>query len=219
MSETAQGRFPRVKLPDPQHMIARIRARLNPQCAVARSPYCDVIISMRMQGVDYRGIEKWLIQQGTQHRIAASTIFRNLQGSKLHVKLTYAEEMLENMGGQAEVDLINEMSKVVWTQKQRVDLMVRDEIERRKSPGSESYIDRRIRHELEVYNELLRNLHNVLQEAPVKAKAAADAEEQRMATQGIEATPDAKTVLRDLLLNGELSLGGANLSPNGRTTH
>jgi hypothetical protein len=211
--------LPRTKLADPEGLIARVRSRLNPQCAVRLSPYCDVIIAMRMQGVDFRGIEKWLLQQGDQFRIPPATLHRNLRATKLQVNLTYAEEMLERMGGQVDIDLVTEMSKTVWTQKQRVDLLVRDEQTRRAQPGSESYMDRRIRHELEVYNELLRALHTVLQEAPIKARQAAEAEQQRLDSQGITATKDALVVLRDLILNDELRMGGSDANPTGPTKH
>jgi hypothetical protein len=212
-------KFPRVRLVDPQGMITRIRAKLNPKCAVRLSPYCDVIISMRMQGVELRQIEKWLIEQGDQFRIPANTIHRCLQRTNLPVKLTYAEEMLEKLGGQVDVNLVNEMSKNVWIQKQRVDQMVRDEQTRRAQPNNETYTDRRVRHELEVYNMLLQALHTVLQEAPVKAQQAAKAEQQRLDSQGIAASKDALVVLRDLILNNELVLGGSDVIPPSPTKH
>lgn len=210
---------PRTRLPDPMGMIARIRNRLNPQCAVRLSPFCDVIISMRMQGVEYRHIEKWLIEQGPQYRISPAAILRNLKNTKLHVQLTYAEEMLENLGGQVDVDLIQEMSKNVWTQKQRIDGMVRAEAERRAKPGEGGYTDRRIRHEMEVYGELLKNLHTFLQDAPIKAQQAIEAEQKRMDADGLMATKDALDVIRDLLLNNELSMGITDVVVPNRTKH
>ena len=137
------------KLADPHGMIARIRRSLNPNCAVRLSPYCDVLISMRMQNIPYLQMEKFLIEQGKEknenYRISAPTLYRNFMKTKLNIELPYAEELAERWGGRIDLDLVRELSGQILIQRQRVDKLVRREQQmQRKTPG---YHDKRIRAE------------------------------------------------------------------------
>ena len=166
----------RKKLADPQGMIARIRNRLSKNCVTRRSPFVDYIISMRMQGVPFLEIERWPIQQGQEYRIAASTLCRQLNNTKLVVDLTYAEAMLEKRGEFIEINVIREISNNIVTQKLRIDQLVKAEQDKRGKQGYESYSDKRIRAEMIVYNDMLAKLHNMLKELPEGAARAARAE-------------------------------------------
>lgn len=207
------------RLPDPHGLIGRIRARLNKKCAIRVSPFCDYIISMRMQGIPFRDIEAWLIEQGDQYRISAATIWRNFKQSKIEVKLTYAEEMLEKMGGVINLDLVREMSQNIITQKQRVDRLVRGEENRRKQAGSENYVDKRIRQEMQLMNDMIAKLHSMLEKAPGDAAAAAEEELRRMDQAGIGITEDAASLLTDMILNNEISVGAHDLLGSTKTRH
>lgn len=202
----------RHKIPDPSGIIAKIRARLNPKCGIRLSPYCDVIISMRLQAVPFRDIEAWLMKQGDQFRLSAPTIFRNFKQAKVPVKLTYAEEMLGNLGGQVELDLVRELSQNIWTQKERIDMLVRAEKRKREATGSEGYVDKRIRAEMAVHNDMMSKLHTILSNAPKNAQTAEDLEVRKMEGQ-VFFTDDALSVLRDMILGGEIQVGPNDILP------
>jgi hypothetical protein len=195
------------RLVDPTGIIKRTRARLNKQCAVFKSPYCDYVISMAMQGVPYRDIEKWLIEQGEEHRISAPTIWRNLNQTGLQVNLTRAEEKLQKYGEVLNLDLIREMSQNIVTQKERVDRLVRGEEERRKQKGSENYADRRVHQEMALLHTMTKDLHTMLQRVPEDAVAAAEQELRKLESGAINLSADAASVLQDMILNNEITIG------------
>lgn len=188
-------------------MIAAIRARMNPKCAVRESMYCDTIIAMRLQNVPYRDIEDWLMEKGDRHRIAASTICKNLTKIKMKplVKTTYAEEMIERLGGVINVDPIREMQQNIFTQKQRVDHLVRREQEQRKLKNFENYSDKRIVRELTIYQKMLVDLHTVLNKLPEEALAAMMAT-KTLSEKPVQLSPAAEATLVDMLLSGEITM-------------
>jgi len=200
---------PRKKLADPVGMIARIRNKLVKQGAVRRSPFCDYIISMRLQGVPYLDIERWLIQQGPEYRISAPTICKQLNATKLNVDLTYAEKMLEDKGEFVEINLVREMSNNIITQKLRLDQLVKSEQKKRQESGFENYSDRRIRGEMMVMNDLIRNLHEILAKMPAEAAAAAKSAAED-AAKHLDISPDAEALLVDLIVNDEIKYLGAD---------
>lgn len=208
-------------LPDPLGMLARIKSKMNPQCAVRRSTYCDYIISMSMQAVPYRDIEAWLIEQGPQYRIAASTICKNLKTSKLDVRLTHAEEKLEKLGGFINLNHVRELSQLIITQKGRVDHLVRLEEEKRKDPALKHYSDKRIAQEMDLMAGMIKSLNSIL--ALTKDDAAKRLEEsmKAMDDQGLKMTADGKTMLTDLLLHGDLVVTSDDLAgiPTSSTEH
>ena len=144
------------KLPDPHGMIARIRSRMSKRCAVRVSTFCDIIISMRMQGIPYRQIEAWLIEQGDEHRISAATILRNLTKTKLKVELSYAEELAEKWGERIDLDHARELAGQIIAQRQRVDKMQRLEIERQELNAR--YFDRRLKGERELLSKMIKDI-------------------------------------------------------------
>lgn len=209
------------KLPDPLNLIGRIRARLNPKCAVRQSPFCDYIISMRMQGVPFREIEEWLISKGKRFRISAPTLCKNFKNTKIKVNLTYAEEMLENAGGVIKLDLVREMSQNIITQKQRVDRLVRREAEIQQGIGGHfqearpAYSDKRIRGEMEMMNGMIAKLDSMLKALPEEEARAAEERAKKMENQKISMSEDAESVLTDMILGGELALGPLDMLGDG----
>lgn len=202
---------PKQKLPDPLGMIARVRNKLNPACAVRKSPFCDYIISMRMQSVPYREIEAWLIEQGSEYRISSPTVFKNFKKVKLETRLTYAEEMLEKAGGFIKLDLVRELSQNIITQKARVDRLVRGEEKRREQQNYENYVDRRIRGEMELLNRMCRDLDDMLRKVPDEVARQNAEALKKMDDQGIPMSEDAQRVLADLILKGEIALSPSDL--------
>ena len=159
------------RLPDPHGMIARIKARMNRNCAVRISPYCEVIVSMRMQGINFRSIEEWLIEQGPEHRISAATLCRNLKQSKMVVELNKAEELAEQWGGRIDLDLVREISGQILLQRKRVDkLQVREE--KRQAGGEINYLDKRIRQERALLVEMVKTLFSMMK-TPLEAAVEA----------------------------------------------
>lgn len=192
-------------LPDPAGMISRIKSRLAKNCAVKNSPFCEVIISMRMQGVDYRTIEAWLIDQGQEHRISSVTIWRNLKSTKLKVELPYAEELAEKWGGRIDLDLAREMSGQIVAQRLRVDSLQRKEVEKQKNnPG---YHDKRIVKERTALADLIKGLHAMMK-SPMEAAAESVAASELMRSAHPTLTLDGEAVVRELILSGQLQLGG-----------
>jgi len=204
-------------LPDPHGLIGRVRSRLNKACAIRQSPFCDVIISMRLQAIPYRDIEKWLIEQGQEYRISAPTIFRNLKETKVQVNLSWAEEMIEKMGGTVTIDIIREMSQNIYTQKQRVDTLVRNEKEKQKV--NPAYSDKRVRQEMVVQNDMLTKLHAMLAKVPGSAVDKMEEDIKKLEQNGIGLTQDASDVLTDLIINGDIVIGVNDLLPPPSARH
>lgn len=207
------------KLPDPHGFIRRIKGKLNKRCAVRQSPFCDVIISMRMQGVPFRDIETFLVDQGEGYRISSPTICKNFKQTRMEVKLTYAEEMLEKMGGIINLDLIREASQNIILQKERVDRLVRrEEIIQTKGMNDQkanpAYLDRRVKGELELLNNMIRQLHAMLE----KTSSGENVDPEvlnKMEAQELHMTEDVAQVLADMIINDELVVGPVELLPPG----
>ena len=192
------------KLPDPQGMIARVKGRMSRNCAVRKSRYCDIIISMRMQGIAYRQIEAWLIEQGEEYRISSATILRNLKKTKLQVELPYAEEMAEKWGERIDLDYARELAGQIVAQRQRVDKMQRLEIE--SQTKNSRYFDRRLKPERELLTTMIKALA-VMMKTPLEAAQEAMAAEALMGAIGFQMSEDATAMLKDLLISGELKYG------------
>jgi len=192
------------KLPDPQGMIARVRGRLSVRCAVRKSKFCEIIISMRMQGIPYRKIEEWLIEQGEEFRISAATLFRNLKKTKLKVELPYAEEMAERWGGRIDLDFARELAGQIVAQRERVDHMQRQEIESQKSNAR--YFDRRLKPERELLNNMIKNIASMMK-SPLEAAQEAVEANALIGALGFKMSEDTAHLLKEMLLSGELQYG------------
>jgi len=192
------------KLPDPQGMIARVRGRLSVRCAVRKSKFCEIIISMRMQGIPYRKIEEWLIEQGEEYRISAATLFRNLKKTKLKVELPYAEEMAERWGGRIDLDFARELAGQIIAQRERVDHMQRQELESQKSNAR--YFDRRLKPERELLNNMIKNIASMMK-SPLEAAQEAVEANALIGALGFKMSEDTAHLLKEMLLSGELQYG------------
>lgn len=196
----------REKLPDPLSLIARAKKRLNPQGAVAKSTYVDVILAMRLQGINYHAIEKWLTKQGPEHRVPASTLCRNLKN--INVDLPYAEELAEKYGGRIDLDLARELAGQIIQQRSRVDNLQRQEV-KIQTEGLDGqkpnprYLDKRIKPERELLASLIKDLHGMMKSPLEAAEEAVQAE----AVAGVTMSEDGESVLREMILSGDLKLG------------
>lgn len=191
------------KLADPIGMIARIKSGLPKNCAVSRSSYCEIIISMRMQGMHFRAIEDWLIEQGPEHRISAPTIWRNLRKTKLRVELPYAEELAEQWGGRFDIDLSRELTGQVYSQRQRVDKLQRLEKSRQeKHPG---YFDKRILKERQLLSDLIARLHGMMK-SPLEAAEEVIRARGLLGKNKLKVSEDAASLLTRMILDGDLSI-------------
>lgn len=195
------------KFPDPQGMIARVKARLPKNCAVKMSPYCDYVIAQRMQGIPYESIEKWLKERGPEFRISAATIWRNFKATKIKINLPYAEELAEKWGGQIDLDLARELSRQVLVQRQRIDHMVQIEAEKRKS--TPTFTNKLIRAEMETLNSLIHSLASMMKSPgdAVSERAAAEARLKKLG-EGMEISEEAEKKLVDMILSGAVKVGG-----------
>jgi len=195
------------KLPDPLAEIAQLRKKLNPKSSVAKSPFCDVLLSMRMQGVNYHAMERWLIEQGQEQRIPASTIFRNMKG--IEVNLPYAEQLAERWGGRIDLDLSRELAGQLIAQRMRVDKLQRQEEKLQETNAR--YLDKRLRGERELLASLIKDLHGMMKnpmEAAIEAMQA-----DALTTMSI--SEDASALVTEMILNGEIKLGIED-GPGGR---
>lgn len=192
------------KLPDPHGMISRVRSRMSKNCAVRKSTYCDVIISMRMQGIPYRKIEDWLIEQGEEFRISAPTLMRNLTKTKLKVELSYAEEMAEKWGERIDLDYARELAGQIVAQRKRVDTMQR--LEEEYQTRNPRYFDRRLKGERELLSKMIKDMAQMMK-SPLEAAQEAMEAGALMGAIGFKMSEDATAMLTDLLLSGELQYG------------
>lgn len=200
------------KFPDPQGMISRIKARLPKNCSVKMSPYVDYILAQRMQGVPYQAIEKWLKERGTEFRIPAATIWRNIKATKIRINLPYAEELAEQWGGQIDLDLARELSRQILVQRQRVDHMVQQEVEKRKSMPT--YTNKWIRAEMETLNSLIHGLAAMLKSpmAAAEERAKADALVKKLGD-GLQMDEATEKVLVEMILSGGLKVTSEEIPP------
>jgi len=201
------------KIADPQGMISRIRSKMPPNCAVRKSPYCDFIIAMRMQGIAFLKIEEFLISQDKKLRISAPTIWRCFEHANkagMTVELPLAEELKERWGGSIDLDLANEMAGQVLLQRQRIDKMIRQEQKVQESkPGQ---FNKLIRAEMETLNSLVSTLNKMLK-SPVEAaeeRAKADDIRKGVAPEFEALTPDAEAMMTDMILGGDLKVDSGN---------
>jgi len=192
------------KLPDPHGMIARIKGRMSKNCAVKKSPYCDIIISMRMQGIPYRQIEAWLIDQGEEHRISAPTLLRNLTKTKLKVDLSYAESLAEQWGERIDLDHARELAGQIIAQRKRVDKMQRQELITQEKTAR--FFDRRLKGERELLTKMLKDMAQMMK-SPLEAAQEAMEAGALMGAIGFKMSEDVKAVLTEMLLTGELRYG------------
>lgn len=202
------------RLPDPHGFIARVRGRLPKNCAVALSPFCDTIIAMRMQGVPFRDIEKWLVEQGPEYRVPSPTIYRNLKRCRLQVDLPYAEELAERWGGRIDLDLVRELSGMIVVQRQRIDKLVRGELNQQKN--NPRYHDKRISREIQTLESLTKTLQVMLKNPDEAVEERMKADKMKLA-QSFDVSPEALTVIKDLILGG--GLNPKRLATDGESIH
>lgn len=196
-----------VKLPDPQGMISRIRSNLPRNCSVKKSPFCDHIIGMRLQGISYHQIEDFLKKQGKEFRIPSTTVWRNLEATKLQVELPYAEELKERWGGKFDLDVAKELANQILVQRKRVDQMVRHEQERKiNNPG---FYNKAIRAEMETLTNTLRCLKDMMKspDEAVRERVAADGMAKAL-DPSFEVDKDTADLLQEMILSGEFKING-----------
>jgi len=188
------------KIVDTQGKIAKAKARMPASCSVRRSPFCDEIISLRLQGHSYKKIEGWLKEQGPQHGIPVATICRNLQrgfGGDQSFLPAY-EEVAEANGGDMSLDVARTLTGQVMIQRMRIDYMVRQEAEKRRTRVG--YSNPRIRQEMETYLQLV--------EAAAKYEEEAKREGGEMSSGNAILTPEAEKALAEMILSGNISMPG-----------
>jgi len=191
------------KLTGAVETLSLLKKRLSPQCAVRKSPFCEQIIAMRLKRVPCREIEQWLIGQGKDYRISYATVNRNLLTAGINPDLSFGEAKIEEWGGDPELDLSRELASLILAQKNRVDLLVNVENERNQNrrKGGAPYIDRRLAREMELFKAMLADHHRMERENKQGDKGIVDS---RMI--GVILTEDARTVLTEMLLHGEIKL-------------
>jgi len=200
---------PHERLPDPHGWISRIRGKLKPNGSVRRSPFCDILIAMKMQRVPDLKIEQWLIQQGAEFRIPASTINRNFREVDLKVAMPYGEELVERWGGRIDLDVARELQVQILAQRERVDAMQRVENKKRKEGGesAEFFFLKNLGNERKLLKEMLADLFRMMK-SPMEAARDRILADQMDSLVEQELDPETEKVLVDLLLDGKLSMKG-----------
>lgn len=195
------------RLPDPHGFITRIKAKLKPNCSVRTSPYCDVIIAMRMQGIPFDRIKEWLEERGAEYSIPASTIHRNLKETDLVIELPYAEEVASKWGQRIDMDPVRELLGQSLVQRRRIDSLVRaEEAEKKTNPR---YHDKRIRGEMEVFDKMVRTLHVLSNKtmAHLIGSMGEQAKEDEVKANSLTMSSDAMKLISEMILDGELTMG------------
>lgn len=184
---------------DPHGFISRVKKGLPKNCAVMLSPFCDSIIAMKMQGLSYLQIEKFLITQGDQYRISAPTIWRNLKKSKVNVRLPYGEELAERWGGQIDLDIARELSVQILVQKERLDKLIRSEAAKQRTNAH--YHDKRIKQEQETLLQMMAKLQTMMK-SPEEAAEERKRADTAKAQEALYIAPEALDTVRQLILSG-----------------
>lgn len=183
---------------DTKGRIARAKARMSSACSVRKSAYADEIISMRLQGNSYKKIEDWLREKGLAHVIPSATICRNLQkafGKEQDFMPAYEEEAEAN-GGHIPLDPQRTLAGQAYIQRMRIDYMVRQENDRRKTRVG--YSNPRIRQEMETYLQLVEAASRFESESE-KAKGQMENVESHLSKEAEEA-------LSQLILDGKITI-------------
>jgi len=201
---------PHERLPDPHGWISRIRGKLKPNGSVRRSPYCDILIAMKMQRVPDLKIEQWLIQQGAEFRIPASTLNRNFREVDLKVAIPYGEELAERWGGRIDLDVARELQVQILAQRERVDAMQRAENKRREEGGDDAqfFFLKNLGNERKLLKEMLADLFRMMK-SPLEAARERIMADKMDALVDQELDPETEKVLVDLLLAGKLNMTGS----------
>lgn len=192
------------KVLDPKGKIAKAKARMPAACSVRKSVLCDEIISLRLQGHSYRKIEEWLREQGPEHSIPAATLCRNLQRGLGAVQefMPVFEETAEINGGDITLDASRTLTGQAMVQRIRIDYMIRQEAEKRKTrPG---YSNPRIRQEMETHLQLVQ--------AASLFEAQKNKDSGAIGAGNAMLTPEAEDVLSAMILNGTITLPGVGIA-------
>lgn len=195
------------KVIDTQGKLARAKSHMPSQCSVRKSPLCDEILSLRLQGYSYKKIEVWLRSQGEGMMIPAATLCRNLQKAFQGDQdfMPAYEEVAEAHGGDIALDPGRTLAGQALIQRMRIDYMVRQENDRRKvKPG---YSNPRIRQEMETYLQLVN--------AAAQYETEKAQEEGSISGGNSQMTPEAEAALAELIMSGKITMPGVTVGkPN-----
>jgi hypothetical protein len=202
------------ELPDPQGFIKKIRDSLKPECAVARSPFCDHIISQRMQKVPFKRIEEWLSNQGNgdeNFRITASSLCKNFKDTRLSVSLSYAEDLIDRSGGSVHLDCVYELAMSVITQKRRVDSLTRSEKSVQESQDLKDhqnriYLDERIKSEYELLLKMMSQFGKLTEKLPEEVLKERHSKLEELERGSLAMSPSVVKSLSDMIVSGDISL-------------
>ena len=203
------GQVPPVsrKLPDPLGQIARIRAKLPKNCKIRQSPWVDHIIALRMQGVSYRQVEQFLIERGAKFRISAVVLCRSFNKVKGMVNIPLAEAMAEAWGGGFDLDLARELAGQIVLQRERVDHL--SKVEKEGQKANERFVVRQIAPERALLVKMIDSLHGMMKD-PMEAADELRRLRDEAAGESVSMTPDAEDLMAEMIIRGELRLGGSD---------
>lgn len=193
-----------VRVPDPHGLILRVKRRLNPNSSLALSRFCEQLIAMRLQAVPYLEMEKWLAQRGPEFRIPAATLYRNFKAAKTQVEMPLAEELAEKWGGSFDFNTTRMLAGQIMVQRTRIDKMLRQET--KKQETSPAYMDKRIRGEMETLTMMVKHYQGMLK-SPVEAAKELQEEEEKLAQQEVNLSPEALTIMTEMVLSGKIGVG------------
>lgn len=194
--------------PEKNDLIATLKSQLRNKSAVKESPFCNELISMRLQGSTYNQLSEFTASKGV--RIPITTIRRDLM-NVVKPQLTMTEEAMERWGGELTINTKRELSLQIRMQKLRIDDMHREEKKRQKEKNNPYYLIPEIKGEVLVLNTLLAHLttieHRERELSVEEAKKPINVSEYTL-----KMTEDGRAVFREMFLTGEVALVPTDMS-------
>lgn len=199
-----------------------VKLRINPRSATAKSKFLDDIIEQRKAGKTLSEISKWLAEKGeiltqpTLHRNLAPAadlipkavpFTREQRQAKVNevVAKEQAQELLQPL------DIKMELAEQIRVQKRRLHRLCKQE-EQRQDPLEFVYHDRRIRSELELFNEMARNFYAMeVEESQVEALRA---DRDALFPDEFKLSKEMEESLIEVILKGELPRPLSDGKPN-----
>lgn len=203
--------FPPSPPADGDGRILRIRQHLRVKCALRKSPYCDWIIALRLQGVTYPQLSRWLFER--DYGMPIATLCVNLKNIAVPNRTREADAIGGRFGTDEEAELEGQIAML----RGRIDKMHNYEKARQAgSPGNPKanppipamapepgYYHPRIERTSEIMQNAIVNLATLRERAAERA-ASESPKDKKTLQNAISA--EAMDVIRGLYLTGQIRL-------------
>lgn len=195
---------------DAGRVLDRIRSKMSASCSVRRSPFCNDIIAMRLGGTPFSRISQWLSTKGKEFEISPSTLESNIKPAMVKARvlekdfMMLAVEAQERLGTVFSTDIMLEFDGMVYTQKYRIDYLLRKEKGRQQTDPSTTYSDRRIGKEIKLLADILYRMARV--QYLMRDVRSLDNEDTGGEEETLELEEETLSFLESAILSGKVSV-------------